>query len=274
MADDTPYLLRGLQKREGSTTLLSSTSKYLDEPRMRDWIAMATLRRSGKDVPTTSDAYKLYHIMRDLEDNDRIEELFTENRKANPALDKWFNDRHISTYTAQDLVDRYPEGSMGYNFGRYLLDNGFSVDIVPRFEPKTQWEYYNLRSGQTHDLEHVICGGGFDILGELAPGYARLSNVPRFLSAELTGIVNAMQIFLQTRISVRTALHYPQSFPIAMKAIQLGMAVGEQSDCAIFMIKYEDVFHLPLEEARAALGIKGAYNLDSRAASLEWDEYQ
>ena len=52
------------------------------------------------------------------------------------------------------------------------------------------------------------------------------------------------------------------------------MAVGEQSDCAIFMIKYEDVFHLPLEEARAALGIKGAYNLDSRAASLEWEEYQ
>ena len=34
-----------------------------------------------------------------------------------------------------------------------------------------------------------------------------------------------------------------------------GMAVGEQSDCAIFMIKYEDIFHLPLEEARAALGI-------------------
>jgi ubiquinone biosynthesis protein COQ4 len=274
MADDTPYLLRGLQKREGSTTLLSSTSKYLDEPRMRDWVAMALLRRSGKDVPTTSDAYKLYHILRDLEDNDRIEELFTQSRKENPALDKWFNDRHISNYTAQDLVDQYPPGSIGYNFGRYLLDNGFSVDIVPRYEPKTQYEFYNFRSGQTHDLEHVICGGGFDILGELVPGYARLSNVPRFLNAELCGVVNAMQIMLQTRIAVRTQLHYPQSWPTAMKAIQLGMAVGEQSDCAIFMIKYEDVFHLPLEEARAALGIKGAYNLDSHAASLEWDEYQ
>lgn len=34
MADDTPYLLRGLQKMQGSTTLLSSTSNFPFLPRL------------------------------------------------------------------------------------------------------------------------------------------------------------------------------------------------------------------------------------------------
>ena len=50
------------------------------------------------------------------------------------------------------------------------------------------------------------------------------------------------------------------------------MQVGLQSG-PIFMAKYEDVFHLPVPEARAALGIKGAVNVDTAAASLQWDEY-
>jgi hypothetical protein len=39
------------------------------------------------------------------------------------------------------------------------------------------------------------------------------------------------------------------------------------------MAKYEDVFHLPVEEARAALGIKGAVQIDTAQASLAWEEY-
>jgi ubiquinone biosynthesis protein Coq4 len=71
----------------------------------------------------------------------------------------------------------------------------------------------------------------------------------------------------------RTGLHYPAAFPTVLRAIRCGMDVGEQSG-PYFMAKYEDVFHLPLAEAREALGIVGAVDLDSREASLCWDEYK
>lgn len=272
MNDETPYLMRaGLKPVETRSSTLVSSSPYLNDPRLRDWVATHFLRKSGSDHPTTADAHKLYLILREIWDLERIEELFTANRQKWPELDQWLSDGFVSTYEIKDLMT-YPEGSVGHIYGSHLVDNGYQIDIVPRFEPRSQFEYYSLRSGQTHDLEHILFGGGFDILGELVPYYARLSNVPRFLDAELAGWVNAMQILGSTRILMRTGLHYQAAYPTALKAVRAGMDVGEQS-APIFLFKYEDVFHLPLEEARKELGVAGATDLDTREASFLWDEY-
>lgn len=272
MNKETPYLLRaGLKSVETASSTLISSSPYLNDPRLRDWVATHFLRKSGRDHPTTADAYKLFTILQEIWDLGRIEELFTENRKKDPALDKWLSEGFVSTYEIEDLM-AYPPDSVGRIYGEHLTDNDYQIDIVPRFEPKSQFEYYSLRSGQTHDLEHILFGGGFDILGELVPYYARLSNIPRFLDAELAGWVNAMQLLGSTRILMRTGLHYQAAYPAALKAIRGGMDVGEQSG-PIYLLKYEDVFHLPVEEARKALGIVGAKDIDTREASFLWDEY-
>ena len=270
--NSTPYLLRGMQSVTTESSTLVSSSPYLNNPRLREWIATAFLRRSGKDRPTSADAYELHLILREIFDLDRIEALFTAARKKSPDLDRWFDEGFSSTFTVDELL-AYPEGSLGQTFGRYLADNAFQIDIVPRFEPKSQFEYYSLRSGQTHDLEHIVTGGNFDILGELVPYFARLINVPRFLDPELAGLVNTGQLLGAERLITRTGLHYPQAFLAAMDAVRGGMRVGEQSG-PIFMAKYEDVFHLPIPEAREALGIRGAVQIDTAQASLVWEEYQ
>lgn len=267
-----PYLLRGLQTLTTESSTLISSSKYLNDPRLRDWIATHFLRRSGKDRPTSADAYQLYSFLFDLQDLERIEILFTQERAANPALDAWFNEGFISTFTKEDLLD-CPTGSLGRIFGDYLYNNGFELDIVERFEPRTQYDYYRFRSGQTHDLEHLMCGGAFDILGELVPYYARLTNVPKFLCPELAGHVNLGQQLGAQRVVMRTALHYPQSYLKALEATRAGMDVGLSSE-PIFMIAYEDVLQLPLEEARRVKGVRNAREVDTYAASLEWDEYR
>ena len=271
---EVPYLLRGIKPIETTSSTLVSSSPYLNSPKMREWLTNAFLRRSGKDRPTSADGYDLHVVLKEIFDIDRIEELFTEERKKSPALDQWFSEGFSSNFSKEELL-AHPEGSLGHTFGRYLVDHGFEVDIVPRFDPRNQFEYYSLRSGQTHDFEHIVTGGNFDILGELVPYFARLANVPRFLSPELAGLVNAGQLLGAFRLMTRTGLHYQAAFPAALAAMQAGSQVGEQSD-AIFMMKYEDVFHLPIPEARAALGIRGApeKNVDTAAASLEWDEYR
>ena len=272
--DDTPYLLRGIQPLTTASSTLISSSPYLNHPALRDWIASAFLRRSGKDRPTSADGHDLHVILKQIFDLDRMEELFTEERRHSPALDRWFSEGFSSSFTKAELLDHAP-GSLGHTFGRYLVDHGFDIDIVPRFEPKTQFEYYSLRSGQTHDFEHIVTGGNFDILGELVPYFARLANVPRFLNPELAAMVNAGQLLGAFRLMTRTGLHYQAAFPAALAAMQAGVRVGEQSG-PIFMIRYEDAFHLPVAEARVALGIRGAgeSNVDTAAASLEWDEYR
>lgn len=269
--NDVPYLMRGIEAIATESSTLVSSSPYLNDPRLREWIATAFLRRSGKDRPTSADAYSLHRILRDVLDLGRIEELFTEQRRKWPELDRWFSEGFSSTFTVEELLD-YPDKSLGHTFGRYLKDNNFQIDIVPNFEPSSQFEYYSLRSGQTHDLEHIVTGGNFDILGELVPYFVRLSNVPRYLDPELAGLVNTGQLLGAFRLLTRTGLHYHQAFLSALAACQAGMRVGEQSD-PIFMMKYEDVFHLPIPEAREALGIHGAKQIDTGEASLSWEEY-
>jgi ubiquinone biosynthesis protein COQ4 len=271
MDQEVPYLLRGQKTVATESSVLVSSSKYLNDADLRDWVSTHFLRRSSKDMPTPSDAYKLYMIVKELYDYDRIEALFTEDRKRFPALDAWLEERFISQYSAQDLVEAYKPGSLGYIYGRYVLDNNFQLDIVPRFDPKSQFEYYNLRSGQTHDLEHLVFGGGFDSLGELIPYYVRLSNVPRFLSPELAGQVNLMQLMGSTRFLMRTGLHYPQAYPTALKAVQQGMKIGEATG-PVFLNKYEDVFHLTLPEVREKFGVPFAEDMDTLGASRAWDE--
>lgn len=48
----------------------------------------------------------------------------------------------------------------------------------------------------------------------------------------------------------------------AVNAIQRGMRVGQESD-ALLLKKLETVFHLPRDEAREALGVRGAEHVDT-----------
>src|SRR5882757_1939962 len=270
--DNTPYFMRGLFKATGTTAALASTSRYLNDARIRDWVSTHMLRRSEKDLPTHTDPYQLHLLLMEVQDLGRIEELFTEARRQWPDLDRWLSEKFISTYTRDDLL-ACPPGSLGAALGKYVVENNFELDIIARFEPKTQYDYYRIRSAQTHDLEHIVGGGGFDILGELVPYYIRLTNIFKFLPAELAGEVSVLQVFGSMRILARTALHYPQSWLAALATVQRGIRVGLESG-PLFMAKYEDALHLPIAQARELLGVVGAVDVDTRAASHEWDEYK
>lgn len=262
MADDIPYLMRGVMPVETDSSVLISSSKYLNNARLRDWVAKILLRRNGADIPPPAEMHEFTQILDELRDFDAIEEMFTAERKVNPELDAWFNEGFISTYTIEDFKD-YAPGSLGGIFYDQMTSGNYEIQIVPFREPKTQLDFYNLRSGQTHDFEHILCGGGFNFMGELVPFWYRLTNVPKHIrNPELAGELSVLSIFGSLRYTVRTLLHYPQIWPTAVNAIQRGMRVGQASD-ALFLKKLETAFHLPLEEAREALGVRDAEYVDT-----------
>ncbi len=64
------------------------------------------------------------------------------------------------------------------------------------------------------------------------------------------------------RYVIRTMLDYPQIWETTLTCIQQGIEVGRQSD-AFWMAKMEGVWHTPLEQARARLGVRGSIDLDT-----------
>jgi Uncharacterized protein involved in ubiquinone biosynthesis len=269
MAADIPYLMRGIMPVSTESSVLISSSKYLNEPRLRDWVAKILLRRNGPDIPPPAEMYEFAGILNELRDFDEIEEMFTAERKINPELDAWFSEGFISTYTIDDFKD-YPPGSLGGIFHQQMTSGDYEIQLMPWQEPKSQLDFYNLRSGQTHDFEHILCGGGFNFMGELVPYWYRLTNVPKHIhDPKLASEVNVIHIFGSLRYTVRTMLHYPEVWPTAVNAIQRGMMVGQSSD-ALFMKKLEPCFHLPLAEAREALGVRGAEDVDTSREGAFW----
>lgn len=266
---DVPYLLRGIQQLSSESSVLVSSSRYLNSPAMRDWVAQELLRKNGPDLPTPSGAYKLSFIIKEMQNYAEIDAMLEAERKRFPALDRFLSERFVSSFTKEDLA-HYPPNSVAGLFYKQLHDNNYQVHIVPPYEPKGHYDYWLLRSGQTHDLEHIITHGGFDSVGEVVVGLAKLENIYKHFTPALAGELAVMQFFASFRFISRMACHYPQVWHEMWAAMDRGRAVGQSSGPYV-IAKYEDVLHLTPAEAREALGVKNVVEVDTAAASRIWD---
>ncbi|HXC40930.1 MAG TPA: Coq4 family protein [Burkholderiales bacterium] len=267
---DNHYFATNNVAVETDSSVLVSSSKYLNNVLMRDWVATYLLRRNGRDRTVSSDNIDLNKALAEVLDADEIDALFEEERKHNPGLDRWLAERFISTYEIDDFKQYAPDtvGGLYYN---YLVSRNFRVDIHAAYEPTGHYDFFRRRSTQIHDFEHIICGGSFDEIGELVPYFMRLYNVPKFISPRLAGELSVKSIFGALRMVTRSILHYPETWLSVMNAMQRGMKVGELSG-PIFLFRYEEVFHLRPAEARKVLGVVGAEDVDTHEASLIFTE--
>lgn len=267
--DDIPYLARGVNLLGTDSSVLVSSSKYLNHPKLREWIAFIALKKNGPDFPPAAEMHQLLTFIDELRDFDHIEHMMTEERKVNPRFDAWFNEWHVSNYTIEDLKDCAP-GTVGGIYYKTATEGNYEIQIVPDYKPQTQWQYYSLRSGQTHDYEHILTGGGFNYMGELIPYWFRLATIHTHIqNKELAGEMSVLSILGTTRYVIRTMLHYPQIWECALECIQQGIRIGRESD-PFWMAKMEDVWHVPLEEARVKLGVRGARDLDTQKEGDFW----
>lgn len=271
MKKELPSLMRRTVIPTDSSVLVSS-SKYLNNPRLRDWVATQYLRRSGADHPTPVEAVELNGILAEIQDKGRIDELFARERRINPALDRWLGERFVSTFTERDL-EALPADSLGGLFYRKVVRSGYHIALVPVPDPlpSSDFDFWMLRAAQTHDFEHIVGGAGLDFIAELVPYYMRLTNIFKFISPELAGELSVFISLASTRIMTRAVLHYPEVWLTVLATAERGAHVGRSSE-PLFSAKYEDAWHLPLEAARAALGVRGAVDVDTAAATAIYEE--
>ncbi|CAD7339888.1 hypothetical protein FIM10_16270 [Sphingomonadales bacterium 56] len=271
------FYLNGRRKVRTESSVLVSSSRWLNDARVREWISTENLRRNGHDYPLLYGLPTLMQAVDEVRDVEEAERLVAEERRRNPAFDQWLSEAFVSTYSKDDLKE-YPEGSVGRQLFEYMDEFDLSPELNSRILDNPDWkpantlDYWNLRMGQTHDAYHILGEVGFGSVAEYFITGVVTGNVFRHLGAELAGALMTVNTLIMFPWMTRTMLHYPGAWPDLWRNLSYGYEVGQQSD-ALFTAKFEEIMHLSPAEARAVLGWRGHRDgVDSKRASMIFGE--
>jgi len=269
------YLGKNIRRANTESSLLASTSRWLNNAALRDILTTWLLRKNGPDFPVEADhTLGMREATEQIIPPSEIEELMIEERRVNPAFDAFMEEKFFTPFRNNDF-DQYAPGTVGGIIGRQIRDFGFDltlgVDMSKVERPTTNFAYWKLRTGQTHDFEHILVGGQFNSIGEIVVIFAKASNTSIHIGPKLAQALNAYLLFSGMRMVSRSLLHYPETWPKALECLEHGLRVGRAS-APMYAYRYEDVFHLSPEEARLKLGVRHAVEIDSEHASMIFRE--
>jgi ubiquinone biosynthesis protein COQ4 len=269
------YLGKNIRRTRSDSSLLTSNSRWLNNSAVREILATWLLRKNGPDFPVEADhTLGMREATEQVIPPSEIEELMVEERRVNPTFDAFMGEGFFSRFRNEDF-DQYAPGTFGGIIGRQIREFGFDltlgVDMSKVERPTTNFAYWKLRTGQTHDFEHIAVGGQFNSIGEIVVIFAKAANTSMHVGPELASALNAYLLFSGMRMVSRSLLHYPQTWPKALECLEQGLRVGRAS-APMYAYRYEDVFHLTPEAAREKLGVKHAYEVDSDRAAMIFRE--
>ncbi len=263
-SDASPIVYHhGRKKVPTPSSVLISSSPYLNDIRLREWISTETLRRNGPDYPLLFGIPSMVEAIEQGRDQDGVDALIKAERRRNPLLDRWFGERFISSFTLADL-ERNPTGSIGRLLFEHMSSLGLSPELTPQrmvdpdWMPASDIEFFTLRFNQIHDFFHILGEVGFDVLSEIWPTGLCTSNMFKHVSADLAGELLRLNTLTTFPWFIRTMLHYPAAWPTLWRNLSYGYEVGEQSDF-LFTARFEDIWHLSPAETREAVGMRGVH---------------
>lgn len=271
------FYLNGRRKVATPSSVLISSSGWLNDARVREWTATESLRRNGHDYPLLFGLPTLMTAVDEVRDVEAVERLVVEERNKNAAFDLWLSEGFLSTYGKDDLRT-YPAGSVGRQLFDYMDEHDLSPELNsrlledPEWKPANSIDFWNLRMGQTHDLYHILGEIGFGSVAEYFITGVVTANAYKYLSPELAGSFMTVNTLIMFPWMTRTMLHYPAAWPTLWRSLTYGYSIGQQSE-PLFMAKFEDVLHLTPARAREVLGMRGFEGaIDSKEASLVFGE--
>ena len=146
---------------------------------------------------------------------------------------------------------RCPEGSLGHEFYRLIVDNGFDLEVLDRealglagLTPPL--DYLNARILQCHDLWHIVGGYRTTGLHEVAISGFQLAQFGHNYSAMFLAVVAAGGM-----------MRAPEAYGLILETILSAWVHGRRTP-PLIGIPWEDVWDQPTEAIRARFGI-GAY---------------
>lgn len=256
-SSESDYLKGHTKALTTESSVLISSSKYLNSARLRDVVAQEMLRKWGRDVPPAFLVPETMQAFMEQIDYPKLFALFEAEKIRHPEFKSWLDQRFVSNIQADDVVDCKP-GTLGNMIHDFITKSGLTLDFQFRFEPSNDLEYFHKRFSQGHDIQHMATGMGVDPVGETALIVLNAQSYFNYFDAEFAGEMNVISTFLLSCNLMRASLHYPKALPAMLDAVRIGTEMGEKLKQPLFFVKWEDYFHNTIAEIREDLNLVGA----------------
>jgi ubiquinone biosynthesis protein Coq4 len=248
-----------------TSSVLISSSKYLNNPYYRDIFAQFSLRKFGTDVPPTYQIPDMVRALGETRDNAEFYRLVQEERAKKPEFAAWLDRRRLTTYRAEELRE-YRAGTLGACIRQFLENSGMQMEFMnAELAPANDLEYMIKRRSANHDIEHMVTGFGPNGLGEGALAVMGNVSVLKYFSPKLAHYLNEFTMFVTATGLYRKSLHAPEIMLDTYRAWALAIAAGEAIARPLMLVDWEDYLHMTPDEIAEELGFK-------RGPGAAWDQ--
>ncbi len=151
-------------------------------------------------------------------------------------------------FTMEELA-ALPEGSLGNEFYRQIVDNNFDLEVLDRdtlglAAMRPPLDYLNARSLQCHDLWHIVGGYHLTALHETAISGFQLAQFGHNYSAQYLAFIIA-----------KTTLNRPEGIPLVLEVTLTGWRHGRDTP-SLLGIDWKQEWDKPAEKVRERLGVE------------------
>jgi len=231
-----------------------STSKYLNSPLFVHAFSQMSLRRMGDDVATTYDIPEMSRAMADVADHGEWARLVEVEKLKNPEFAAWLEQRRSTRYDPKTM-GHYAPGTLGATIRDFLISSGYDMEFIDKgLQPANDLEYVMKRTGECHDIQHMVTGFGPNLAGEHALIMMNVTAIARYFSPDLATTLSRSQHFLAAASYMRSALHYGAGMPLLLEATQLGIEAGRALRKPLLIVNWEDYLDWQLDAIAADLG--------------------
>lgn len=249
------YFNGGIENIATESSVLVSSSPYLNSATLRDLISQEMLRRNGPDLPNTAFIPQVAEIFIMLEDLPRIMQLFEEEKARLPKFHEWCEKRQLADFKRDEVKDCAP-GTLGAILHDFMVNSGYELDIFYReVQVVNDFTFYLRQTALTHDIEHMVSGFGPNHGGEVALLNANMHSKVRYFRPELAGFFNRIQYYLKAKTIMKDGLHYPESMVINLEAEHQGAVQGRNWNYPIMLAPWRDWTDWQISDIREELGI-------------------
>ncbi len=254
-AGEREYFNGSIRTVETQSSVLISSSRYLNNGELRTLIAQEMLRRNGPDLPNTAYIPEVAQLLMTLEDFGRIMALFEEEKARLPKFREWCDNRALSDFKKDDVKDCAP-GTLGNALYTWMTTSGYELDLFYReIQVVNDLTFYLRQAALNHDIEHMVTGFGPNHGGEIALLNANLHSRSRYFHPELSAFFNRVQFYLKAKTIMKDGLHYPEAMVVNLDAEYHGAVQGRNWNYPIMLADWRKMVNWQMADIREELGI-------------------
>lgn len=249
------YFNGAIRKVETESSVLVSSSKYLNSAELRGLITQEMLRRNGSDLPNTAYIPEVAQALMMLEDFPRVMALFEEEKARLPLFRDWCEKRALADFKKDEVKDCAP-GTLGAALYDFMVNSGYELDVFYReIQVVNDLTFYLRQTALTHDIEHIVSGFGPNHGGEIALLNANLHAKARYFHPELAAFFNRVPTYLKAKTIMKDGLHYPEAMVLNLEAEFVGATQARHWKYPIMLADWRAMTDWQIADIREELGI-------------------